>query len=55
MSGWARATELELGEGDGEGDELALVPSGFITMVVMVTGRTGEGGAVQDTVTLTRL
>ena len=44
---------LALGEGDGE--KLALVAVRFITMVVIVTGSTGAGGAVQETVTLTRL
>ena len=45
------------GEGDeeGEGDELLLAAVGFITSVYMTTGWTGDGGAVQVTVTPTRL
>lgn len=46
---------VDEGEGDGDGDELLLVAAGFITIVCMVTGATGDGGAVQVTVTLTRL
>jgi hypothetical protein len=51
--GLGEAEGLALGEGDGE--ELALVPDGFITIVDIVTGWTGAGGAVQETVTLIRL
>ena len=48
--------EVDVGVGVGEADgDPAAAATGFMTMVVSVVGRTGEGGAVQDTVTVTCL